>query len=346
MHHPAVRVSHALQALAPFHAPEIARLLPFPHQQFFALSTARVHLLGLSLIGVDILDIDIALLAAKRWSDVIKPLFDPPPIGLEGVLSKMALPMWSGDDYRRLWDLIGCPHALDHLLHANELTPDLIAILHELPPILRHESIVRHLHRTSEARVIAYAFEDKKKATRLLGAAKPIKKRERFFRKALSIVSKTRKFSTAPEVKHPRIQPIRTPDELRRTALRFKNCLRSHADKASSGERVFYVYEGDEPTVIMLSAGYVGEYVIEQMLGINNAVLSVATQKVIRGAFGRVGVGDRREQARRKAIDMCFVGLGFASADVCRDIDDCCDTLFERLKATDAPGEIFWPSWI
>lgn len=331
MQRSSVRVSHALQALAPHHANEIASLLRFPHQRFFELCTQRIHLLGLSLIGLDILDIDIEAFAAKRWCDAIKPLFDPGPIGLEGVLAKMTLPMWSPADYRRLWDLIGCSQALDYLLHADVLTPEHIAILHELPPILRHQSIVRHLHRMSEATVLACAFADPKKARALLSKAKQSKTRKSMLGKAASIVTKTRKFTTAPDIQHPDIECIRTADELRRTALWFNNCLRNYVERASRGELAFYRHTGEEPAVIMLSASETGAYMIDQMRGLNNADLSANTQEIVRTAFTKVDVVDRREAAYRASLDSCLLRLSWAVIDTAQEIDDCCDTFLEHI---------------
>ncbi|MBX3429723.1 MAG: hypothetical protein KF779_09090 [Hyphomonadaceae bacterium] len=333
-----VRVSHALQALAPHHANEIAGLLHFPHQRFFGLSSQRIHLLGLSLIGLDIVEIDIESFAAKRWADVIKPLFDPGPIGLGGVLDKMALPMWSPEDYRRLWGLIGCSRALGYLLHSDVLTPQRIAILHELPPILRHDSIVRHLHRVSEAIVLARAFADPKKARALLSKAKQSKTRKSLLGKAANIVTKTRKFTTAPDVNHPDIECIRTADELRQTALWFKNCLRSYVERASRGELAFYRYTGEEPAVIMLSANEAGAYAIEQMRGMNNADLGANTKEIIRTAFAKLDVADRREAAYRTALDTCLLSLSWAVIDAAQEIDDCCDTFLGQFDECQNAG--------
>ena len=104
------RVSATLEALAPHHAQDIASVLPFPHSVFFRLSPARIHLLGLSLVGIDGPTIDPGVLTAKRWGEAVKVLADPGPIGIEGILAKMVLPMWAPEDYRRLWSLIGCPN--------------------------------------------------------------------------------------------------------------------------------------------------------------------------------------------------------------------------------------------
>lgn len=95
-----VRSSDALKALAPQLAPDIARVFPFPHPEFFELSAARMHLLGLSLVGLDASSVDSNRLFARKWAETAQPMFHPAPIGLEGILAKMALPMWSSQDYR------------------------------------------------------------------------------------------------------------------------------------------------------------------------------------------------------------------------------------------------------
>lgn len=343
---PRHRVSATLQTLAPHHAHDIASVIPFPHSLFFALSPARIHLLGLSLVGIDGPAIDPYVLTAKRWCDAVKVVADPGPIGIEGILAKMTLPMWSPEDYKRLWGLIGCPNALDYLQHATALAPHQIAILDELPPSIRHDSIVRHLRRPLEARVLAHSFGDLKCAKMLLRAAKQSKNRKSLFGKASNVLSKAWKFAAAPEVDHPNITPIRTDAELRRVALRFRNCLRDHADKASVGEVAFYVYEGEEPAVVMISRPVAGTYVIEQMLGPGNSCLSTATQQVIREALAGVGVVDRREAARRKAIDHCLSALRLAQIDAAEELDRYCRVFFTQMEIAELPDEEFWPWWL
>lgn len=340
------RVSATLQTLAPHHAHDIASVIPFPHSMFFTLSPARIHLLGMSLIGIDGPAIDPYVLTAKRWSDAVKVVADPGPIGLEGILSKLTLPMWAPEDYKLLWGLIGCPNAMDYLLHARALAPHQVAILHELPPILRHDNIVRHLHRPLEARVLAHGFGDQKRAKMLLRAAKQSKNRKSLFGRASNILSKTWKFAAAPKVDHPNITPIRTDAELRSVGLRFRNCLRDHADKASVGEAAFYLYQGDEPAVIMISPRVAGTYVIEQMLGPGNSCLSTATQQVICEALAGIGVVDRREAARRKAIDYCLSDLRLAPIDAAEEIDRSCRAFFNQIEITELPDAEFWPWWL
>lgn len=340
------RVSATLETLAPYHAQDVASVLPFPHSVFFTLSPARIHLLGLALIGIENSAIDPRVLTAKRWCEAAKVVADPGPIGIEGILAKMVLPMWAPDDYRRLWSLIGCPKGLEYLQHARALAPHHVAILIELPPALRHDSIVRHLHRPLEARVLAHAFDDQKRAKMLLRAAKQSKNRKSLFGKASNILSKAWKFAAAPEVDHPMIRPIRTDAELRSVGLRFRNCLRDHADKASVGEAAFYVYEGDEPAVIMISPRVAGTCVIEQMRGPSNAILSTATQQVIREAFAGIGVVDRREAARRKAIDYCLGSLRMAPIDAAEEIDRPCRAFFNQIEICELPDGEFWPWWL
>lgn len=340
------RVSATLETLAPHHAQDVASVIPFPHSLFFTLSPARIHLLGLSLVGIDSPVIDVGVLTSKRWCEAVKVLADPGPIGLEGTLAKMTLPMWAAEDYKRLWGLIGCPYAMDYLSHARALAPHPIAILSELPPILRHDSIVRHLQRPLEAKVLAHAFADEKKAKMLLRAAKQTESRDRLFGKASNILTKTWRLVAAPDVDHQKIKPIRTNCELRRVALQFRNCLRDHASRASAGEVTFYVYDGEEPAVIMVSPRMGGVYAIDRMLGFNNEPLSVTTQKIIRDAFASIGVVDHREQARRRAIDQCLSSLELARVDSMEEIDRYCRAFFNQIEITHLPDGEFWPFWL
>jgi hypothetical protein len=282
-----VRSSDALKALAPWLASDIAKVFPFPHLAFFGLSAARMHLLGLSLLGLDAADIDNNRLRARKWSDMAEPVFHPVPVGLEGILAKMALPMWSLEDYRRLWHLMGCPFGFDHLLHAPVLTPEIIWVLSELPAALRHECVTRHLHRPIEARVLAHVLSDDKIARRFLASVRNCKRRETFFRRAAKLVCETRKFDAAPALDHPKIKPIRTAEELRSVALKFRNCLRSYTTRASIGEVAFYLYDDAKPAVIMLSNYGNGLYVLSQIRGLGNTAISDPIDDYLSDAVAR-----------------------------------------------------------
>lgn len=53
MQQDSLRISGALKALASDLADDIAAHFPFPHQPFFELAPARMHLLGMLITGSD-----------------------------------------------------------------------------------------------------------------------------------------------------------------------------------------------------------------------------------------------------------------------------------------------------
>lgn len=326
------RTSSVLQVLAPHLASQFAHVFPFPHLKAFALPAARLHLLGLAFAGQRSEDVDINLVMQAKWSDAVKLLVDPGPVGLEGILSKATLPLWSAETYQKLWSMISCPTAYNVLLHCQQVTPTLIEVLVELSPALRHQAVVVHLHRPLEASVLRHAFSNERDAKTFVRSLKSVGGRYAFFGKAIAVATRLKKFAATPTIDYPSIKPISDAAMLRRTALRFRNCLRDFEARARRGEVAFYVYDGVEPAVIMVTPRVGGAFVVDRIRGLNNEDVSGVTATAIREAFKRIGIGDRADEHRRNAIDFCLTRLRLATVDAGEDIDGYCSEFLGQLQ--------------
>lgn len=326
-----LRISGALQALAGECADDLAQLFPFPHQMFFRLSPARMHLLGLALAGTPLDLIRVERLTARKWADAARMVADPPPVGLEGVLGAIDLPMWSRPQYWALWAMAQCPKARKVLLHAENLTPNLVAILAQLPPGLRAAKIVAHVRRPMEAKLLAALCATDGDAERLMAMAKNCNSRSDFYGHLADSALGSDEFPAAPLIDHADIQPIANVVELRRAAIAFGNCLRDLVDGAVNGLSAYYVYRGPEPAVIAIAPRFGGRHVIEQISGLNNDLVSGATKQIIRAAFAAHGVADRRREARRATIDVTLSGLQFVQTNSDQAVDDLCRGYLEAV---------------
>lgn len=241
MQHHSSRISGALKALAPDLADDIAAHFPFPHQPFFELAPTRMHLLGMLITGSDPDVIEFDRLRSLKWHDAVTLIAEPCPVGLERILSSMALPVWTSEDYRKLWALVTCQKAMTVLRHSREVTPALVAVLHELPPMLRAAKVCRHVRRPIEASVVARMCDTPDKAASLLVSITASGSRHDFYEMLLKVVRKSDVFPSPPPIDHPDVRPVADLDDLRRTALEFQNCMRAYADQIASGSLAFYV---------------------------------------------------------------------------------------------------------
>lgn len=308
-----LRISGALKALAPDLAEDVAAYFPFPHQPFFELAPARMHLLGMLITGSDQEAIDYDLLRSLKWQEAATLIADPCPTGLERVLSSMPLPVWSFEDYRKLWSVMTCPKAMTVMRHARGVTPALVAVLYELPPMLRAAKVCRHVSRPIEASVLARMCDTTDKAALLLVSITASGSRSDFYEMVLKVVRKSDVFPSPPVIDHPDVRPILDLDDLRRTALEFQNCMRVYADQIAVGALAFYVVEGEERAVVSVKPLIGGRLVIDEMKGVGNTRLSDTAERRIRSIFQKHGMVRGADERRRELMEQCLSSLTTAS---------------------------------
>jgi len=335
MQQPFPRISGALKALAPDLADDIAAHFPFPHQPFFELAPARMHLLGMLITGSDPDVIEFDRLRSLKWHDAATLVADPYPNGLERILSSMPLPLWAFEDYRKLWSLVVCQKAMTVMRHAREVTPALVAVLHELPPMLRAAKVCRHVRRPIEASVLARVCDTTDKAALLLVSITASGSRYDFFEMLLKVVRKSDVFPAPPVIDHPDVRPVADLDDLRRIALEFQNCMRAYADQVASGSLAFYVVNGEERAVVSVKPLIGGRLVIDEMKGVGNTRLSGVTERRIRSIFERHGMVKNADERRRELMEQCLSSLTSASMKADDEIHLACWSFLNELGAMD-----------
>jgi len=225
----AQRISGALQALASSCADDVVELFPFPHHGFFDLSPARMHLLGLTLVSRRIDQIDLDRLWAVKWNDAAALLAEPVPTGIEGILSRMLLPLWSPDQYRELLELLQCRKAKLTLQHAERIESSLVGILVRLTPALRTVRVTQHIRHAREAEVLSRVVQSDAQAEQFLQTLSSNESRDGFYRKLIETFRRRQGFPTLPKIDHELVVPISDLADLNRVAIEFANCLRVFA---------------------------------------------------------------------------------------------------------------------
>lgn len=329
-----LRISAALKALAPELAPYIADVFPFPHLDLFGLPSARMHLLGLAVVCLDPTAIDRDRLFAKRWADAATLVADPAPTGLEGVLSAMALPIWTAADYRTLLGLLSCPAAKRVLGHAQDVTPMLVGILEALPPQLRKVKFSRLLRSASEAKVLSALCNAPGAASRLDSAVSPSDTPKGLYDKLGSVLNRLDTFPAPPTVDHPDVTPVLDGHDLTRVAIEFANCLRDYRTPIVRGQIAFYALRGAEPAVVSIRPMIGGRHVIEEIRGANNTTLSKAAIARITQIFADAGFGRSPKEERRELGTHLIGELQTLGSEV-RDVDAICARF---LSASGSPG--------
>lgn len=322
------RISGALQALASSCADDLAELFPFPHHGFFELAPARMHLLGLALVSSRLDHIDLDRLEAMKWAEAAALLAEPAPTGIERILSRMPLPMWSPEQYRELLELLRCGKAKLMLQHAKRVEPPLVAIAAQLGPALRTVRVTQHIRHPREAEVLSRVLKSDLEAEQFLRALSSNECRDGFYRKLMDIVRRRQSFPTPPKIDDDLIVPITDLAELNRVAIEFSNCLRAFAQEVIDGCVGLYVWRGEEPAVISVRPRLYG-MVVEDIRGVGNSAISVNTDARIRALFASHGVVRPQAAAWNEQAEECLSSLRRLDVGGSNEIEGVCAQFLE-----------------
>jgi hypothetical protein len=78
------------------------------------------------------------------------------------------------------------------------------------------------------------------------------------------------------------LKPVRSSEELARTAHRFRNCLGDSAERCMAGTSVYYVWEGEPPAVVELQNQHGLCWSVTAIAGFRNSSLSAAEEEDIK----------------------------------------------------------------
>lgn len=246
--------SPLLSFLAGEFADEIAALWPAPHEAFFALPTARRHATALLLLQGRETPLDPALarrVAHDKDGVLARHIAGEAAPGFMKALAKAGERLWKADGYATLLELFHEPLANQALRHMEMIRLSALAPLMALPAPLRAARTIAATPCSHAARDLAIAFD---LATRMKGELG----RKRFVERASRAKDRAGLFAMAveeltpdefraplppPELAFP-FSRVRSMDELVKTALEFRNCLRDFSADIANGRMAVYVWRG------------------------------------------------------------------------------------------------------
>jgi hypothetical protein len=269
------------KAAGPF-AERVAKIYPRPHAEFLSAEPARRRLMAIALMRSGVEQTRPHAEALAHWSlnRAQAVAVADAPHGLIAALRKyQGLETWEA--FARLLALLAEPMAAKVLFHAAAIDAELLAKLVALPPALRRARIVALLGSWYEANIVAQAvnvavrrsdqvISVEKIAEVLERARTPYRMYEALLAQSLS---ETTAGQALPACDF--LRPVVTALDLRRTALKYRNCLDGYIGRIGRGAYAAYEVLGDEPACLGLFRSQHG-WVIDQLYGVGNACVSAA----------------------------------------------------------------------
>ena len=239
---------------------------------------------------------DILLLCSSH--DLLAIAYSRVPRGLKAALKRLPQHALSKEGYRRLGSLF--IEAEEHGIEMGRLgaLDDLrLAILELLPAKLRSARLVQAIATRGTASRLRHAFEaltgagiDADLLAHRLETARTWKQRGEVIRNAYESFSPT----DFPFESDDRCTLLRTPEEMRRTARDFDNCLVSLIPEFIRGERVYAIWQSEEsPLVIEIARDQPFGWHLREIRGPKNSTPSREQEAAIEIYFAGKGIRKR-----------------------------------------------------
>lgn len=245
-------------------ADAVAQVWPAPHGEFFALPAARRHAAAVALAGFARRELSPGelrrLVEYSRDALVADALAGDLAPGLMRALSKAGERLWQREYYEVFLELLREPMANEVLRHLDEMKPDMLARIAELPPALRLAAIVRVLPSAAAAADLARAYKlairirHPGEATRVAnrwGAGGDI--RAVFTRAQQDLTPDSFRPVEAAPVLGPAFVRIIRRKQLESLALAFRNCLADQSPRIAEGRMAVYHWRGEAEAAVALN---------------------------------------------------------------------------------------------
>jgi hypothetical protein len=266
----------ALARAAGIYAARVAKLYERPHAAYLEGCGARRHLIHIAVMrgGVEQARPNAEALASWSLKRAAGAALPDAPAGLIEALRRI-----SGDlqwnEYGVLLQLLAEPMAAKVLRHAEVIDARLIVVLDALPAPLRRARIVAQLPGWYEAdlvkRAVAIAAARRDRPIAPARIAEQLERARSPQNLYAALLDATLSQETAgqalPAVDW--LRPVVTAPDLRRTGLKFRNCLEGYTGRIGRGTYAAYEVLGDEPACLGLYRSG-GHWVIEQLYGVDN----------------------------------------------------------------------------
>lgn len=259
----------------------IARLWPRPHAPYFAAEPARRRLMGLV---ADRARGDFAALIEplETWSlrRIVAAHVPGAPDGFAEALRKLDGQGWSGDELRRLMELLADREGAKVLRHAARIDRELVAVLVALPPELRRARIVALLTNRVTADLVArgvkrVAHRDAVQTRRLADRIERARSTVGLFRMLIEAIG-LEQLAPPPVPGTDWFKPIATVSEIESAALRFENCLKGRIPLMLRGKAAYYEVTLEEPAIVEIVRDAQGLWVVGEVRGHANINITPA----------------------------------------------------------------------
>jgi hypothetical protein len=266
----------------------VARVWPRPHAPYFAAEPARRRLAG---VVAEHAYGDIGALAEPlaHWSlrRIVSAYLPEAPDGLAEAVRKLDGAGWSGAEFRHLIELLGESGGAKVLRHASRIDRELVAILRALPAPLRRTRIIAHVPSRSIADLLARGVKracgvEEREIRRLADRLDRSRSPHGLFRMLIEVIG-LEQLAPPPVPGADWLVPISTVAEIERAALRFENCLKTRIPLLLRGKAAYYEAVGREPAVVEIVRDIQGLWVVGEVRGHANAIISAELWSRIRG---------------------------------------------------------------
>jgi hypothetical protein len=269
-------------------AARVAGLWPAPHAAFLTAPAERRHLIclafacargaGLPVSTAGLLDLSAREVAARCLA--------APPEGLRRALAHMGETAWAAEDYERLLYVLAQGAAAKQLRHAELLAPERVRALAALPTPLLKARVGGFGLKLAEARLLrdGFALVVRQHGQEAAGRAVLRWAGARSAKALFEMVEDDvlPPMPPAPFASTFRLRHISTKAEMRQTAARYRNCLRTRMATVCRGEAAVYEWmEAPCAIIELVRDDYFGWRLNEARLVRNATVPLAARERIV-----------------------------------------------------------------
>ncbi|MEM9840168.1 MAG: hypothetical protein AAF830_13560 [Pseudomonadota bacterium] len=226
-----------------------------------------------------------AMLFVRKKTEILHaacPGADPKLIKLAG---KLCGKLWRPATYRSLAALVRDPSASRLLLRARRIDRRQVMALAKVPATLRCPAVFARLKKRSDAEKLTFAIGlverirptlGRDAVLRSLAQTKPNVPLEAWVRKHFRAAC----FPAPPWAGTDKLKPLDNWDAIQRTALSFKNCIRTYVRDVLAGSCYLYLYrlDGKDTAVVEFIRLADGVWAIDEIEGPDNVPLAPAVE--------------------------------------------------------------------
>lgn len=294
-------------------AARVAGLWPAPHAAFLTASAERRHLICLAFAcarGAS-LPVSAAGLLDLSARDVAARCLATPPEGLRRALAHMGETAWPAEDYERLLYVLAQGAAAKQLRHAELLTPQRVRALAALPTPLLKARVGGFGLTQSQARLLSevYGLVQARFGQEAAGEAvlrwTGARNAAGLFELAEESLSPG--FPEPPFPETVRLRPLRTRTEIRETAARLRNCLRTRIAAVAEGDSAIYLWSGPPEVVLEIRRDALFGWTLDQARLFRNASVPAVVRPAVIADLRAMGVHvGRTSWSLRHALDAAY----------------------------------------